>query len=389
MDTGWLNVCPNGGVRNFPIVASDHGPIILDTLTKKGKGSRIFRFYEAWLREQSCSEVIKETWEKNLNRGGADNLTLLLKNTKHALQGWRKQGFGDVDAKLRILEDRLMWIQSQKDFEPWKNEELLVRQKITEEWKRSKLIWKQQSWELWLMHGDRNSKFFHASTMVRRKRNHIWALHDKDGRRKEHEREKGYILMDFFSNLFNSSNPEVPEALEGLITPTISMEENMSLCAIPSGEEIRKQVFQMHPLKAPGPDGMSRIFFRSSWDTVGDKVIICIQEFFRRGALDPDLNFNYICLIPKVLNVEKVELFRPISLCNFVLKIITRIMLQRLRTIMDKVISPFQSAFIPGRWIADATLLGQEVVSTVRKNESKGGLMAIKMDMHKAYDRIE
>ncbi|KAF4402351.1 hypothetical protein G4B88_003272 [Cannabis sativa] len=74
----------------------------------KGKGSRIFRFYEAWLREQSCSEVIKETWEKNLNRGGADNLTLLLKNTKHALQGWRKQGFGDVDAKLRILEDRLM-----------------------------------------------------------------------------------------------------------------------------------------------------------------------------------------------------------------------------------------------------------------------------------------
>ncbi|KAF4370840.1 hypothetical protein F8388_011823 [Cannabis sativa] len=76
----------------------------------KGKGSRIFRFYEAWLREQSCSEVIKETWEKNLNRGGADNLTLLLKNTKHALQGWRKQGFRDVDAKLRILEDRLMTI---------------------------------------------------------------------------------------------------------------------------------------------------------------------------------------------------------------------------------------------------------------------------------------
>uniref|UniRef100_A0A803P7K6 Reverse transcriptase domain-containing protein n=1 Tax=Cannabis sativa TaxID=3483 RepID=A0A803P7K6_CANSA len=389
VDTGWLNVCPHGGVRNLPIVASDHGPIILDTLMKKGKGSRIFRFYEAWLREQSCAEVIKESWEKNLNRGGADNLALLLKNTKHALQGWRKKGFGDVDAKIKILEDRLMWIQSQKDVEPWINEERLVRQKISEEWKRSELMWKQRSRELWLMQGDRNSKFFHASTMVRRKRNHIWALHDKNGRRKELERDKGHILMDFFSDLFKSSNPTIPEDLEGLISPTISMEENMSLCAVPSNEEIRNKVFQMHPLKAPGPDGMSGIFFRSCWETVGDKVISCVQEFFRNGVLDHDLNFNYICLIPKVLNAEKVKLFRPISLCNFALKIITRIMAQRMRMIMDKVISPFQSAFIPGRWIADATLLGQEVVNTVRKNKSKGGLMAIKMDMHKAYDRIE
>uniref|UniRef100_A0A803PL04 Reverse transcriptase domain-containing protein n=1 Tax=Cannabis sativa TaxID=3483 RepID=A0A803PL04_CANSA len=377
------------GVRNLPIVASNHGPIILDTLMKKGKGSRIFRFYEAWLREQSCAEVIKESWEKNLNRGGADNLALLLKNTKHALQGWRKKGFGDVDAKIKILEDRLMWIQYQKDVEPWINEEILVRQKITEEWKRSELMWKQRSRELWLMHGDRNSKFFHASTMVRRKRNHIWALHDKNGRRKELERDKGHILIDFFSDLFKSSNPTVPEALEGLITPTISMEENLSLCAFPSSEEIRNQVFQMHPLKAPGPDGMSGIFFPSCWETVGEKVISCVQEFFHNGVLDPDLNFNYICLIPKVLNAKKVELFRPISLCNFALKIITKIMSQRMRMIMDKVISPFQSAFIPGRWIADATLLGQEVVNTVRKNKSKGGLMAIKMDMHKAYDRIE
>ncbi|KAF4381793.1 hypothetical protein F8388_008969 [Cannabis sativa] len=98
----------------------------------KGKGSRIFRFYEASLREQSCSEVIKETWEKNLNRGGADNLTLLLKNTKHALQGWRKQGFVDVDAKLRILEDRLMNLG-----------ELIIGIDIVNGLDRDTLVWKR------------------------------------------------------------------------------------------------------------------------------------------------------------------------------------------------------------------------------------------------------
>uniref|UniRef100_A0A803PIJ1 Reverse transcriptase domain-containing protein n=1 Tax=Cannabis sativa TaxID=3483 RepID=A0A803PIJ1_CANSA len=325
VNTEWLSGCPNGGVHNLPIVASDHGPLILDTKMKKGRGSRVFHFYEAWLRESSCKEVIMDTWKLSEKGGGRNSLVTQLKGVKGALQRWKKKSFGDNEANLKILENRLAWIQSHDEFENFYQEEQMIKKKISEEWTRNEM----------------------------------------------------------------SSNPCLPEDLEDLISPSVSVEENIMMCGIPSSEEIYDHVSQMHPLKAPGLDGMSGIFFRNCWDTVGTEVIECVQEFFRSATLDHHLNFNYICLIPKVSNAERVELFRPISLCNFVYKLISRILSQRLKGIMDRVISPFQAPFIPGRWIADATLLGQEVVNSVRKKKSSGGLMAIKMDMHKAYDRIE
>uniref|UniRef100_A0A803QE41 Reverse transcriptase domain-containing protein n=1 Tax=Cannabis sativa TaxID=3483 RepID=A0A803QE41_CANSA len=153
--------------------------------------------------------------------------------------------------------------------------------------------------------------------------------------------------------------------------------------------EIRSVVFELHPLKAPGPDGFSGCFFRKYWEIVGPLVIEATQEFFDTGVMNPLVNRTFICLIPKVEFPELIEQFRPISLCNFQYKVVAKILSNRLRPVMEELVSPVQSAFIPGRWIAETSILTQELVHKIRRKKGKGGLMAIKLDMHKAYDKME
>uniref|UniRef100_A0A803PDR2 Reverse transcriptase n=1 Tax=Cannabis sativa TaxID=3483 RepID=A0A803PDR2_CANSA len=154
-------------------------------------------------------------------------------------------------------------------------------------------------------------------------------------------------------------------------------------------QEILNTVAAMHMLKAPGPDRMSGCFYRRYWEIVGMEVTQMVQTFFSSGVLEHRRNYTFICLIPKEENACIVDKFRPIFLCNFALKIISKIIATRLRTVIDKLISPFQSAFVPGRWIIESFILTQELVHTIKKKKGKGGLMSIKLDMLKTYDRIE
>uniref|UniRef100_A0A803Q4P7 Reverse transcriptase domain-containing protein n=1 Tax=Cannabis sativa TaxID=3483 RepID=A0A803Q4P7_CANSA len=145
----------------------------------------------------------------------------------------------------------------------------------------------------------------------------------------------------------------------------------------------------MHPLKSPRPDGFSGIFYRKYWRIVGDQVCAMVQEFFTQNTVSSNLNHTFLCLIPKTTNACRFDHFQPISLCNFCYKIISRILTDRLKGIIDKLVSPTQSAFIPGRWIAECSILAQEVLHSFKNKKGKQGVMAIKTDMSKAYDRLE
>ncbi|CAM8905567.1 unnamed protein product [Rhodiola kirilowii] len=154
--------------------------------------------------------------------------------------------------------------------------------------------------------------------------------------------------------------------------------------------EVKRALFQMHPTKAPGPDGFSALFFQTNWQIVGRDVTKEVLDFLNNGRLDKRLNETVIALVPKVKVAEKVEDLRPISLCNVVMKIITKVLANRLKEILPSIISHNQSAFIKGRLITDNILLAHEVSHFIRGiKKQKKGYISMKLDMSKAYDRVE
>ncbi|XP_026446206.1 uncharacterized protein LOC113346871 [Papaver somniferum] len=141
--------------------------------------------------------------------------------------------------------------------------------------------------------------------------------------------------------------------------------------------------------KAPGPDGFTSLFYKKSWDTVEEVVIDMTQTCFRTGHLTKVFNTTNIALIPTVPLAELVSQYRPIILCNFIYKILSKTLSNRLKPLMDNIISQNQSAFVPKRCISDNILIANEVVYVVNHHKKKKGIVVIKLDMSKAYDKLE
>ena len=123
---------------------------------------------------------------------------------------------------------------------------------------------------------------------------------------------------------------------------------------------------------------------------LGEDLVDGVLKAVNSGTIPPGWNDTTIVMIPKVNSPEKVTQFRPISLCNVVYKIIAKMVALRLKVLLPDIISPTQSAFVLGRLITDNILIAYECFHTIKnKREGREGLCAIKLDMHKAYDRVE
>ena len=146
----------------------------------------------------------------------------------------------------------------------------------------------------------------------------------------------------------------------------------------------------MAPLKAPGPDGMPPPFYQHYWHLIGDDVAKAVIFCLLNGHLPPELNQTYLTLIPKVKNLEKVYEFRPIAFCNVLYKLVSKVFANRLKKILPHIISETQSVFQSDKAISDNILVAFETLHHMKTNKSgKNGFMAMKLDMSKAYDRVE
>lgn len=118
-------------------------------------------------------------------------------------------------------------------------------------------------------------------------------------------------------------------------------------------------------------------------------ISFCLDQLNGRMEIGP-INRTNIVLIPKISNPVDISHFRPINLCNVIYKLMAKVLANRTTKVLDKCIDLAQSAFVPGRLISDNVLLAYELIHTLKQKRSgKKGFMAVKLDMSKAYDRVD
>ncbi|XP_050249301.1 uncharacterized protein LOC126696657 [Quercus robur] len=193
-------------------------------------------------------------------------------------------------------------------------------------------MWQQRSRVQWLKNGDQNTKFFHRTATQRKRKNFIKGLRDGNGVWQEDEVVFSTLLNDFYTNLFTSSNPQ-------------------------------------------------------DLDHVLDRAVLsCLNS---RSILR-SINHTFITLIPKVHNLKRVSDFHPVSFCTVIYKIISKAIANCLKPMLNSIISEIHSAFIADRLITNNILIDFESLHHMKNSYSgKKGFMAMKLDMSKAYDRVE
>lgn len=153
--------------------------------------------------------------------------------------------------------------------------------------------------------------------------------------------------------------------------------------------EVYEAISQMGPYKALGPDGFAPCIFQKFWHVMGGKVTDVVHGMFATGKLTQGINEAIICLIPTGETPETLSQFRPISLCNVLSKVVTKILANRLKPIMPKLTGKYQSSFILGRSTIENIVVAQEALHTLQKRKGFNGGFILKVDLEKAYDRID
>ena len=226
-----------------------------------------------------------------------------------------------------------------------------------------------------------------AST--RRRKNLISRLKDDSGVWQDNEEEVQKMMVAYFQALYMSEGCNDGGCID-VISPTISNDDNAFLTAPFTEMEIKEAVFSMHPDKSPGPDGMNIAFFST--------VLACSRQGYLWSLLKCPLNFKNSkrnerhsnCSYSKKQHVQSLGDLRPISSCNVIYKILAKEMANRMKQLLPKTISCSQGAFILCRSIIDNILISFEVLHYLnRKTQGKHGFAALKVDMSKAYGRVE
>ena len=132
----------------------------------------------------------------------------------------------------------------------------------------------------------------------------------------------------------------------------------------------------MTPLKAPRPDGMLQLFYQNYWNLAGMDITQSVLSFLNSTSLSQHLNHTFITLILKVNKPELVFEFRPISLCNVLYKIFSKVLANKLKRILPKIITTeHQSAFTKNCLISDNIMVAFETLHSMQHhNLVKDGL---------------
>ncbi|XP_030479565.1 uncharacterized protein LOC115696822 [Cannabis sativa] len=292
-----------------------------------------------------------------------DPIVVVLANLEECasnLQKWHIDKYGNmkkkiIDAQLKVETLNNAPYRIAEAMNSLKNSEAFLDELLEQE----EIYWQQRSQVDWLNEGDRNTKFFHAKASARKSNNTIKFMHVENGTRVTAKHEIAAAIHDYFAEIFTASTLDEDALITTLnaIPTTIATEMNVNLLKPFEVADVEVALHSMALDKSPGIDGMSPMFYQHNWVVVGNLVRAAVLSVLNDGADSTRLNKTLIALIPKIKKPQRMQDFRLISLCNVISKLVTK----------------------PLNW---SMLLR-------KKTSGRKGIVSLKLDMSKAFDRVE
>ena len=384
----WRLKFEEGGLRNLPKYSSDHCPILMSTtgFAPVERAIRPFRFQAAWLNHDKFHEFVHRNWVSSAP------IVPFLKDFARKIQTWNKEEFYNIFRRKSELWARLEGIQKRLA-QGGQSHLIKLENKLRTEMERvlndEEMLWFQKSRLEALSDGDRNTRYFHLSTIIRRKRNRVDALLDESGNWVTNADQVKSMILTFWKQLFQEEHCSASvEPLPRDYFPDISDIDREKLARPFSHCEVYAALKEMQPFKAPGPDGFQPVFYQRFWPLVQPSVSQLVSDVLAGRTFPDGLNDAFLVLIPKVEAPSRPNQFRPIGLCNIVYKLVTKVIVNRIKPILSTLIAPTQCSFVPKRQITDNVIIVQEMLHSMRYKKGRSGYMMVKIDFEKAYDRL-
>lgn len=385
----WCSTQSHTQLFHLPIVGSDHRPILLDTHPRETRRKCLFRFEQMWIPHEEYKDLIHQSWKHDPANTAMQNWISNLSRCGIALKAWSKEKFVNPNIQVNelLVDLEKLHHSSQPDVLQQIN---CLTSKITKLWTQDEMYWHQRSRINWLKLGDQNTNFFHHSTLQRRQFNKILRIQDTNGAWLETDKDISNHFSEYFSDLYTSNGPQEWEEVLDFVDTLVTSEMNDKLTAEVTIQEVKEAVFDLGATKAPGPDGFSGIFYQDQWELVRSIIHESAIQHHSTNSLLQVLNQTHLALIPKVKAPVSATQYRPIALCNFSYKILTKILVNRLKPYMPNLISENQSAFVSNRQIQDNIIVAHEIFHHLKlRRVGHNGAFGLKLDMNKAYDRVE
>ena len=358
---------PSAKVTNTSHTKSDHRPVLIDTdgdVAGDQVRAKIKQFEARWLKEEDVTQLVSDAWDRADPPASLADRTAAVHAEMHI---WDREILKTPHKRLKELKTELENLRLGPVTDKSADRQRILLIEIEENLEKEEIYWVQRSRANWLKFGDRNINFFNNFATARKKRNHIRRLMNDNRTWLEDNESMRSLISDYFQHLFSSEVGLPDDRVLNKVKHCVTDYMNETLLAPYTAEEVKQALFSIGDLKAPGPDGLHAIFYKKFWPILGEDLIREVLQAVNSGVIPEGWNQTTIVLIPKVDNPEKVTQFRPISVCNVVYKVISKMLAARLKILLPDIISETQSAFVPRHIITDNVIVAYECLHMMKK----------------------
>ncbi|KAL0298052.1 UNVERIFIED_CONTAM: hypothetical protein Sangu_3165000 [Sesamum angustifolium] len=347
----WMDRWPNLYYTCLTPRTSDHSPMVLKGDCRNMQVS-LFRFDNYLALSPGFLASVQSIWRHPVVGTPMYSVTRKLKALKPVFRQQRRSK-GDLAMNVKLAAGFLEIAQNILQLDRHNSLLLLLehccRIVYLKASKLEQIMLRQRAKLQWLKGGDQCSKIFFRRVATRRANKRVFQISDDAGNEQTDPTIISSIFVDFFQGLLGGDRTDRAMDLRYLrpwARHILTDDEARDIIRPVTMDEVKTAFFDIEEDKAPGPDGFSSGFFKAAWPVVGGEVSNAIIDFFKTGRLLKQLNATLLTLIPKVRTPNSVAEFRPISCCNVIYKVITKILVSRIREILELLISPSQNAFV-------------------------------------------